>query len=148
MESQRKYLFIDTSFTRIAPSLEQQQRETKWPSSLWNLRKKIEISTFTGDPKRKALTKVQIKVGLLEKHFSLFIFHLWIKNIFWCGNIAKLENRKKSVFWTSRCSSGFAAISELPTSAWLWYGRSHMVILRSPPPWIFFKYFDDFNLIV
>ena len=46
-----------------------------------NLRKKIEISTFTGDPKRKALTKVQFNV--LEKHFLLFIFHLGIKNIFW-----------------------------------------------------------------
>ena len=29
MESQRKFLFIDTSFTRKAPSLEHQQRETK-----------------------------------------------------------------------------------------------------------------------
>ena len=33
----------------------------------------IEISTFTGDSKRKALTQVQFKV--LKKHFSLFIFH-------------------------------------------------------------------------
>ena len=53
--------------------------------------KRIEISTFIGNPKTKALTKIQFKVGLL-KHFSLFIVHSGIKNIFWRVNIAKLEN--------------------------------------------------------
>ena len=53
-------------------------------------KKKIKINTFTGDPEIKARTKVQFKV--LKKQFSLFIFHLGIKNIFWRVNIAKLEN--------------------------------------------------------
>ena len=63
------------------------------PATCEIYKKKIEISTFIRYPKRKTLIKVQFKV--LKKHFSLFIFNLEIKSIFWHMNIAKLENRKK-----------------------------------------------------